>query len=899
MNSLSSLFRHRLPLLLILVVAGLLRLPGVTYGIPYIYEWDEPSVMNAVIGMLQRGDLSPRFYIYPPFSLYLQLLVAKLHFGVLHAQGVLGSPAAISTVPPDGTSYFWYISVPTFYVWGRTLALLFSVGSVYLVYRIGQRAFGETQGIIAAAALAVAPGAVYYGSTLRTDSPMTFMVLVAFAFGLAVLDEGRAPHYLLGGLFAGLAVATKYSGFWIIPTVFAAHFISRHRKPLDRRVLLLCVGIVVGIVAGFPELVLRTGPVLDELRAARFFRPGQLLGTLVPYWRYLSEGRDGFWFVPRHAGFGFFSTIFALAGAAVGWWLRWRPCALLLSFLLPYLITVTTQAYVSYQYIVPALPFLALLMGVAVVEGTSRLSDALGRPQARTLLMFTVAFVGLAESAQESVHLVSRLRVPDSRVEASRWVRSHATPGSVVAVARDLHWFLPSLESLRPVVATREDERLGWLLQHHVDYFVAPVGRDPFPQLPRLVTFPGVPQMAPPPDSPPNLVPLISPALTVIDTRGVLPVEELLQFPKRIASAEMISEPATSPTPGTVTGRIHLPRMRLSPGRYQLSVLAGWQVPAWIPPVTSPSYRIQVRVGGRVMEGVTVDPSHPRSVLRPVFEVTSTQVVPITLVVEMRGSVGALSPTRDLCAVVPDAPSLNAPDFTLEAWIYMRDLHRTTLVNEEREARIISKNAERGYALRIEGQRDRPSWKLELGLASRWSAVRGGAGIASLGPEGVISMGQWIHVAATADGRAGRLYINGEPVNLTFSDNPTGEYRGVPQTAGSPLLVGCHTGHDAWFDGLIAALRIWNYARSPEQIRQGLTARSTSRQPGLVASWSFDSVTADGRILDASGAGNHISGAKALRTASQPLTISPEMRKADARDLLSSLEVIVHRLPAP
>ncbi len=896
-------------LTVILAGAALLRLPGITYGIPYIYEWDEPTVMNSVIGMLQRGDWSPHAYIYPPLYLYLQLIVAKLHTWSLHSAGLMSSPASVSFSPPDRTGYYWYLSIPTFYIWGRALTLLFGAGCVYLVYLIGRKAFGTAAGLLAAVMLATAPGAVYYSGTLRTDVPMTFMVLLTFLVGLQILHEGKRHHYFLAGILAGLAIATKYSAWPIIAPLLTAHALAPgRRRLLDWNAAVLCGGGVLGVIAGFPELVLRTRPVVLELISDRFFRPGVPLGTLIPYFQYLAVGINWFWFIPSHAGIGLLPVACAIRGAAGGWIRDQRALILVLSFAVPYLAITSTQSYVSPQYMAPLIPFLAVLAarGLMIISAYLGVTTRARVPRSAIASLGIIAVVG--GPVWESTHLALALRTPDSRVVATGWLTAHVPARSTIAIAEDLHWFLPALERapLRILVATRAQETTGWLIEHHIDYYVVPGARNPFPRLPRLAAFPGNPRSAPPPDSPPNAAPIIAPAIVVVDARRALPVETVTRFIRRVASTEMVAEPVTSPATGTILSMIRLPGLRVAPGRYKLSLTGNWPTPSWLPPLAQSRYTIRVIAGDRTLGTFMANTSVPMTFTTAPIDVRNPQVLSVRLIEELQGSVWGLRPTKDQCARVPDPPgdrgfrlpnrTQDPRQFTIEAWILLHTLHRPSAVNEERETRILSKNAEQGYTLRIEGQPPERSWKLELALAGKWSVVTGSAGVASTGTEGVVPVEEWVHVAATADGHVARLYMNGEPVGTTFTQNPTGGYDGEVRSTGAPLLIGCRAIFDDWFDGILTHVRIWDHARTPEAIRHGMSAPPAAGAPGLVAAWSFDTATPDGAIPDLSGRGHDIPDAAALRVLT-PVTIGKTQRTRAALGLPTPGEIVIRRVP--
>lgn len=96
--------------------------------------------------------------------------------------------------------------------------------------------------------------------------------------------------------------------------------------------------------------------------------------------------------------------------------------------------------------------------------------------------------------------------------------------------------------------------------------------------------------------------------------------------------------------------------------------------------------------------------------------------------------------------------------------------------------------------------------------------------------------GSWHHFAAvysSAD-QLLTLVVDGAVVDSLHYDGP------IIHT--SDLHIGCAV-FEPWqegFNGILDEVRIWNIARSPEDIRTTMHRRLTGSEPGLVAYWPFD-----------------------------------------------------------
>jgi hypothetical protein len=102
----------------------------------------------------------------------------------------------------------------------------------------------------------------------------------------------------------------------------------------------------------------------------------------------------------------------------------------------------------------------------------------------------------------------------------------------------------------------------------------------------------------------------------------------------------------------------------------------------------------------------------------------------------------------------------------------------------------------------------------------------------------IIQFNQWYHVAVVNVGNEVVIYLNGEVdgtgnVNINTSSNASFNIGKAP------------AGYD-WterFDGIIDEVRIWDFARTQEEIQQCMNQPLTGLEPGLVGYWSFNEGT--------------------------------------------------------
>ena len=144
------------------------------------------------------SPLNPHFFAYGSLPMYLIKLTAHVYSAV------------------TGKDYTGYN--PLFLV-GRFLSVLFSLGTILLVFGIGRRAFGpalgqregDAIGLLAAAFLSVSALDIQLAHFLAFDEPLTFFVTLTVFVAIGQMRNGSRWGAMRLGFALGLALATKFS----------------------------------------------------------------------------------------------------------------------------------------------------------------------------------------------------------------------------------------------------------------------------------------------------------------------------------------------------------------------------------------------------------------------------------------------------------------------------------------------------------------------------------------------------------------------------------------------------------------------------------------------------------------------------------------------------------------
>src|SRR5262245_33865003 len=224
MRSTSVSFRVYPWLFVILAAALALRLFGLRYGLPAVYNPDEVAIMSRALAFA-KGDLNPHNFLYP-----------TLYFYVLFVWEGLAAIAAVATGAVASFDAFqreFFLDPTRVYVAGRLLTALLGTATAAATFALARRIAGPVAGLVAALAVAVSPLHVRDSHYVKHDVPVTLLIVVAylayerlwrvFPSGTGVFEEVRDGEVIWAGVLTGLAFSTHYYAIFLaIPLVWSA-----------------------------------------------------------------------------------------------------------------------------------------------------------------------------------------------------------------------------------------------------------------------------------------------------------------------------------------------------------------------------------------------------------------------------------------------------------------------------------------------------------------------------------------------------------------------------------------------------------------------------------------------------------------------------------------------------
>jgi hypothetical protein len=345
-------------LLLILLIGGGLRLYRLEYGLPYLYDPDEPLFVNSAIHILRERDLNPHFF-GPPATTTIYMLTI-LYGGIFATGRLMGDFNGVSDFVE-----LYRVDPTILYYSGRLISALFGIATILLVFIIARRIFNKKTAYIAALLIGISPVHVQYSQLVRMDVQLTVFLLVACWFSLEIIQKAALKDYLLSGTFLGLAVTTKFPGIVFALSILLAHLFTKPSDLKHHTKVLASVGAFLSAVfISSPFLFLDYQNVLKDIL---FEARSSHLGATSP-----GFAQNLVWYVsyafPKAisaaglflAGLGIVLSIFS----------KQRNKLLFIVFPLSFLLFISMLNLRWVRWIIPIIPFLCIFCAFGIDQLT-------------------------------------------------------------------------------------------------------------------------------------------------------------------------------------------------------------------------------------------------------------------------------------------------------------------------------------------------------------------------------------------------------------------------------------------------------------------------------------------------------------------------------------------------
>lgn len=407
----------------ILCIAVILRAYGLSFGLPFLYDYDEPTFSDRAVLMVQSGDLNPHWFGHPGTTLIYLLAAA---YGIY---GLVGMAAGWFASWSDVIAQYWW-EPSHFYLIGRGVIAAFGILTVVLTYAVARRLTDRWTALLAMTIVAVAPLTIEYSRIIRPDSQLSVIVLACLWFSMAYAEQGRMRDLLLAGAMLGIGVATKYPSLTLTPIICLAWLLwagwsfSAWIRNAPRLIATGVASIAAAFVASpFLFLDIRTAINDVVMEGERY---------------HLSATSDGYFSTLQWYVGGILTPSLTIAGlllAAFGLILMvrsWqRPALLLCAYAVMLLLVLSGMRLRWDRWVLPLIPLLAILAAI----GFSNLVRMIAAPRSSRVGLAVVAAlvcVWLSIPMARSVERGRALATGYTISLAWKWVMNNVEPGAVV-----------------------------------------------------------------------------------------------------------------------------------------------------------------------------------------------------------------------------------------------------------------------------------------------------------------------------------------------------------------------------------------------------------------------------------------------------------------------------------
>jgi hypothetical protein len=418
-----------------------LRVWGIGFGLPYEFAYDEVhEILRAF--KLGAGEYQ---WSFGKGGLYLLLFV---EYGLIFVVSWL-----LGWVANAREFAIWYVLDPSvFYLMGRLTVALMGTLTCLVVYHIGTRVWDWRVGLAACFIGATAAFHAVHSHVINVDVGTTFALWASIIVYLQYEEKKEYRRLIGAGILAGIAIAFKLPGGIVLLTLLMAiasnpETRSFRIKLREAGVLLLATAASLTLIA--PEWTSSLGDLHGNF--------SQIVGSGAPSTD--ADGQDlrdsidavtilrGDWswyiliLLKNH---NFALTLTALAGAGLAFWRRERWPIIWIVHSGAFLgIMFAADRGPSERYLLPIVPGLWLLSGLAVVEISRRRwwLTAFG-----LTCVVAVSLFLLVRQIYEWTNL-------DTREVAKGWIEANLPAGSKILMDGMRYRFVQS-PPLRPDQAT-------------------------------------------------------------------------------------------------------------------------------------------------------------------------------------------------------------------------------------------------------------------------------------------------------------------------------------------------------------------------------------------------------------------------------------------------------------
>lgn len=415
-------------LALVMILFFFSGLTGIFVDYPLNTGGDESVLTAAAVKMISDRTLRPNYptFYHVPLAVYFYLLPFILFFIFLRLSGAFTSL--------DSLKEFGLVNFYGFLPFARLITVLMGLASIYFLYKIAQRLFNNKAISLAAAAfLSFSFMFTQLTHLARAWVPQTLTVLIAF-YLIVILYQSRTDklkNYLLVALSLGLAFGTHVVGLLAYAPFLSVHYLINKTKKikeifltnkyfwLANVVLVICYLLIFYLNPyGFKNYINRQGKIWPS------FNLMLESGAVASSGGANNLFRDFGYYAVALIEYDPILILFFIMGVFVLLLQEKEKFYLIAFFILTYYLGITLVGLVPY-YILPIIPFLALVAGYGLYNLYEKIKLKINKPAALAMVFF-VFILNFTPLVLWNYRLIQ----PGARLAARDWIYKNISPDS-------------------------------------------------------------------------------------------------------------------------------------------------------------------------------------------------------------------------------------------------------------------------------------------------------------------------------------------------------------------------------------------------------------------------------------------------------------------------------------
>lgn len=448
-------YRTKASFTLIMMLSIWMRLPGLSLGLPYLYDEDEAHHLNRSVEMVRSGDLNPHYFLKPSLPFYLRLPFVGAGFLWEVKKGRIRNVKELLTRDEFGLGgYAFTASHPGVVKWVRGASLVAGLLAVAFTFMVAWELTASGfvalwSGVIAA----ISPPLVEYSAHVGVDIFCVCFAIAAIYASVLLSKNFSWYRFIASAGAAGLCVSCKYN---LAPIVLVPMVAAVSAMGLN------------GVRWALGSLVLSVGFFLIGTPYALSSLPFFLDQVAYEVWHYSIAGHEGHqgdpgwsqlvhyvkWLSQEAAGVVL--TMLALAGALALVRRSLRVGVVVLIFPLLFLGLMSLQRANFTRNMLPLVP----IIGILAASGLCALRDRLNHG-----VIFAAILVGTFWSpiSNSLAFRGGRHDAIESRRELETWLNSdYLRSEALEYVIEGKLQLSPALERL-PMITLYPQQNLSFL----------------------------------------------------------------------------------------------------------------------------------------------------------------------------------------------------------------------------------------------------------------------------------------------------------------------------------------------------------------------------------------------------------------------------------------------------